>query len=385
LSVSRDIKSFQEQVVQGLLEARPVFPDEERVSRAIGYLRESGNYEVFIRNEKRLLCVTVRDLISIANPTGMKLDSIAFSVPEIEPDDSISDAARLMFDYRLRALPCFKKSTEVSAISARAISYAMNKAVNLSNTASEIMSPNPVTINSEDSALKAKDIMTRRSFDHLPVMKNGKLSGIVTSSDLLFNLLPEERASQARGVDLKVRFDYPIERIAQDSVVEVEPTSKISQVIEKMSKNNSSYVLVRLWDELQGIITLRDVLKPLLKRKESTVPYYIVGLPNDPFEAETARMKLERLGTALTRAFPSIKEVRAIIKTKEISEGRRRYEVSFNVYLQREMHAYVEEGYSLAEIFDRVGPKLKKLLTMRQSKVTRSAGRTIRKGIGSIP
>jgi hypothetical protein len=208
-------------------------------------------------------------------------------------------------------------------------------------------------------------------------MKDNKLHAMLTSSDILFNLLPEARLP-SRG-NPEARFDYPVEKIATEPVIEVEPSDTISNVISLMLQKSSSYVVVSLWDEVQGIITPRDIMRPLLPQRERNSLFYIVGLPADPFEAESAKMKLERIGNKLAKALPSIREIRAVVKHSDVGSGRRRYEVSFEVYMSGGMHTFVEEGYDLAEIFDRVDPKLKRMISSKQSKVTRNAGESLRK------
>jgi CBS domain-containing protein len=50
---------------------------------------------------------------------------------------------------------------------------------------SEIMTPEPESIQASDTVFSTTLRMTRRGYHHLPVMENGKLTGIVTASDLI--------------------------------------------------------------------------------------------------------------------------------------------------------------------------------------------------------
>src|SRR3989442_504186 len=139
-----------------------------------------------------------------------------------------------------------------------------------------------------------------------------------------------------------------------------------------MVDKKTSSVLVRRGEELRGIITPRDTMRLVLGPKEKKLRYYIVGLPSEPFEAEAAKGKFERLSSVLTKAFPYIEEIRAVIKTKQISDQRARYEVNVDIYTSKERFAYSETGYDLAAVFESLGVKMKKLLSSRQSKVTRT-------------
>lgn len=108
-------------------------------------------------------------------------------------------------------------------------------------------------------------------------------------------------------------------------------------------------------------------------------PYYIVGLPEEPIEAAEAKMKFERLAAELCKVFPFVVEIRAVVKSKKASKNHARYEVSVEVYTPKERHAFSETGYNLAKVFDLLGPKMKRLLSSRQSRVTATHGGTLRK------
>ncbi len=108
-------------------------------------------------------------------------------------------------------------------------------------------------------------------------------------------------------------------------------------------------------------------------------PYYIVGLPEEPMEAGEARMKFEKLSAELCKVYPFIEEIRAVVKSKKPGKTHARYEVSVEVYTPRDRHAFSETGYNIAEVFDSMGPRMKRLLSSRQSRVTSTHGDSRRK------
>ncbi len=174
------------------------------------------------------------------------------------------------------------------------------------------------------------------------------------------------------GPENQTRFDYPVARLYTESMVEVNPETSMHEVIEAVQKKRSSYALVTLGGRIAGIITLRDIVNLLLKREKRESPFYIVGLPDEPFEAERAKATFERLATHLSRAMPSIEEGRAIIRSKETSGGKTRYEVSINVYSPKHLWAYTESGYDIAEVFEALGPKMKRLLGSKEARATKT-------------
>jgi hypothetical protein len=111
----------------------------------------------------------------------------------------------------------------------------------------------------------------------------------------------------------------------------------------------------------------------------SKAPFYIVGLPEEPIEAGEARMKFEKLSAELCKVYPFIEEIRAVVKSKKPARDHARYEVSVEVYTPKERHSFAESGYNLASVFDAMGPRMKRLLSSRQSRVTSTHGASPRK------
>lgn len=118
-----------------------------------------------------------------------------------------------------------------------------------------------------------------------------------------------------------------------------------------------------------------------MAQSDKQPPFYIVGLPEEPFEAAEAKAKFERLSYELAKAFPYIEEIRAVVKSKKQAKAHARYEVSVEVYTPRDRHAFTETGYNLASVFDAMGPKMKRLLASKRSRVTGAQGQSRRKSV----
>lgn len=117
-------------------------------------------------------------------------------------------------------------------------------------------------------------------------------------------------------------------------------------------------------------------------REVKSPPFYIVGLPEEPLESSEAKLKFERLSAELSRAFPHVEEIRAVVRSKKPAGDHARYEVSVEVYTPRDRHSFSETGYNLAAVFDAMGPKMKRLLGSKQSRVTSTHGESRRKQTG---
>jgi len=150
----------------------------------------------------------------------------------------------------------------------------------------------------------------------------------------------------------------------------------ICALIDLMLKTNSTYTIVKSFDEIQGIITYRDVIALLGERvEEEEIPTFIVGLPDDPFDAELSKSKFTNLARLLRRAYPEIEEARCHMKLRDIQGERRRYEVAVNIVTPHRRHTYTNMGWDLAKMFDQMSDSMKKQLAHRKSRRQRDSVR----------
>jgi hypothetical protein len=116
-------------------------------------------------------------------------------------------------------------------------------------------------------------------------------------------------------------------------------------------------------DEVQGIITYRDLMRLLVEpRKPDSIPMYIVGLPEDPFEAEATREKFTRVVKFLQKGI-QLTEARAVIKAKDKKLARTKYEVQIFISTVNEHFNYKGTGYELPEVFDGITNWSKRLVS----------------------
>jgi CBS domain-containing protein len=346
------------------------------MSKLVGTLRDRNIYEAFVQNNDAIGLITVRDLLNVRDIESTKIASAMHRVPKLRADSRVQEAAQIMFDYRIRSVPIVDNKNNVTGqVTSFSIIEKMvghNSAQNI--RAENIMTPGPITLERSDEAAKARTIMLRRRIDHLPLLDQAKLMGIVTSSNLLFNLWPPESAQKgAIGAEKQNRFEYPVENVADTDVVTSGVADTLPKVFSNIKSLSATYSLVTLWDELQGIITYRDFMKLLEdeRRTKLDIPLYIVGLPEDPFEAEATRAKFTREVTQLRKSFPEIEEARSIIKTSKQTGARNRYEVQVMIKTPTKVHSYRDSGYELPDIYDSITNWMKKLLAASDSRPKR--------------
>ena len=368
--------SLRQRSVKELIEKPVIVDADSSISQVIGVLTEADAYDAFIPLSNNVASISMRDMLESKDIASAKPSTIGKIVPNLSYESSLGYAARIMSYYRLRALPVVERNRIVGQITAKAIVKTINEGGVGGIRAADIMTRSPILLRAKDKGATAKGIMVRHKIDHLPVMENNKLVGIVTSAHMVRTKIPSEKIGRRSiGIDKIIRLDFPVLGIADRNVVTCKADDTLQSVTGLMIDSNSTYSIVKFADEVQGIITYRDIVALLEERTEEDLPAFIVGLPDDPFEAELAKSKFFSIVKLLRKSSPDIEEARCNMKMRDIRGARKRYEVDINVITPYERITYTNAGWDLARIFDQVSDGLKKKLAHRPSRKRRESMR----------
>ena len=97
-------------------------------------------------------------------------------------------------------------------------------------------------------------------------------------------------------------------------------------------------------------------------------PIRIVNLPADDDEAPLAESKFKKAVQGLSKVYPDMEEARATVKVSSPLGERRRFEVEVLVRVPGHNFGFRHQGWSLAETFDRIVEKMKRLMTKPREK-----------------
>jgi acetoin utilization protein AcuB len=148
-------------------------------------------------------------------------DWMSKRVLAVETFDSIAIARRLIAKHRVNQLPVLENEKLVGIVTDRDIrdAYPTSMMINLgkeidrfadSVTVEEVMTHDVMVVRPDTALTTAVALLRRHRIGSLPVMKSGKLAGIVTRSDILdFVLsgagikLPKRKAMRPRAAKTK--------------------------------------------------------------------------------------------------------------------------------------------------------------------------------------
>ena len=126
----------------------------------------------------------------------------------------------------------------------------------------KIMTPDPATISPQSSVVEARRLLRRDAIHHLPVVEDGRLVGIVSSSDFL----------KLYFMDLSLPFfrRATVDQIMETHLAVLDSRSTLRDAAEKLSMGNyHALPVVDRQRKLIGIVTSSDLIGELLNRLPS--------------------------------------------------------------------------------------------------------------------
>lgn len=117
----------------------------------------------------------------------------------------------------------------------------------------QVMTPSPHTIGSDQKLSTAHKVMREHQLRHLPVLRAGKLVGVLSQRDLYF-------LESLAGVDIEI--DCVADAMTQE-VYAVHPDDSLREVARIMANRKYGCAVVIDRGRLLGIFTATDALRHL--------------------------------------------------------------------------------------------------------------------------
>jgi len=101
------------------------------------------------------------------------------------------------------------------------------------------------------------------------------------------------------------------------------------------------------------------------------LPVYIVGLEDNDVESSLAKSKFQRSIESLSHVYPELGEARATVRAFFKGKERKHFEVHVMIRLPKHQFEFREEGWSIEEVFENIGLKIKRLMTKPRGSASR--------------
>jgi CBS domain-containing protein len=183
------------------------------------------------------------------------------NVVSVKVSAKISEAIELMSEKNLGGLPVVDDENHVRAIiTERDIAGIFADRIS-GIKVSQVMSEKVITALSKTTIFEAERTMTTQGFRRLPIISDGKVTGIITTMDIIrfFGSGSVFKYLQS-GTIIQV-LNTPALEIATKDVSTITPDADVGQAAKIMRDKNIGALPVVEKEKLVGIITERDFFK----------------------------------------------------------------------------------------------------------------------------
>jgi len=127
-----------------------------------------------------------------------------------------------------------------------------------------VMTPFPHAVHAEDDVATARAMMEQHGIHHLPVLRDGRLAGIISARDIALtgDVLDRDRL----GIGM------PVWAICTREPYVVEIDTRLDAVAEEMANRHIGSALVVKHGKLAGIVTTTDLCRALAEVLREQLP-----------------------------------------------------------------------------------------------------------------
>ena len=372
------LKNIRQTEVGTIQSEATIIDPKHTVSQTIDKIIKNDSYDAFSKHGKIVYGTNVRELLSARAVNSMKVEPFLHPIPSVTPNDNLEKVAKIINHHRTRSIPIVEKDEILGVVKAENVLKVLSNLDNKWIKASLIFTPTPITIDHNTLLSSARKIMISKRIDHLPVTDNGQLKQVLTSYHVLQTLIPEERLGKKTMAEKRItRFGSKVKNIGTNKISQCKPNDNISTVIKSMLENNTSFSLVMLWDNIQGIITYRDILDLFETKVENDIPIYIIGMPEGERDADMIGTKFKKTLQRLNKTSPEIQEARISIKRQRIWGTKKLYQITALIITPHKTLSFKEEEWDLSKSIENINQKILKSLSKKDRKRSKTSIRKI--------
>lgn len=255
-------------LVEDILSRDPLYVEDSTfLTKARQIIRDNHVRALPVVNSKDIVLgiITNQDMLRVTSTrSNVTISGFVEKVPPVTGQMDILDAARLMLRERRTLLPVVE-SEEKPALKGVVSLLDVFKNIDLGKApdkpVSDIMTRKVVTTKPDDPITKIWDLMVEKDFTGLPVVKDGKLIGMITRFDMLKGTARIGKESERRPAD---SMQMPVEKFMRSPLFSVKPEDSIKAAIELMLKHDVGRMSVVDEGKLVGIVDRNDLIKSYL-------------------------------------------------------------------------------------------------------------------------
>ncbi|MDD1726151.1 MAG: CBS domain-containing protein [Euryarchaeota archaeon] len=178
--------------------------------------------------------------------------------------DSIADAIKLMLTGNVSGFPILDEDGKVIGIVSERDFVGLVAKIITGKSVADVMSRDVVTVRPDTKIEDAARVMIANDFRRVPIVQEGVMTGVVTTSDIVNYVGSGEVFEKLVTGNMHEALGVPIKVIAREAPVTVEPDLDLGEAAELMIARDVNVLPVIVDGALTGIITERDFLSAIV-------------------------------------------------------------------------------------------------------------------------
>ena len=180
-------------------------------------------------------------------------------------DASIEDAIKKMVYGNVSGFPIINDDNEVIGIVSERDFVSLVANIVTGKRVSDCMSRDVVTVKPDSTVEVVAKVMISNDFRRVPIVHEGVMVGLVTTSDIVNYLGGGEVFEKLVTGNMREALDVPIKMISRGIPITVDPDLDLGEAADLMIARDVDVLPVVLDGVLTGIITERDFLNAIAK------------------------------------------------------------------------------------------------------------------------
>jgi len=177
---------------------------------------------------------------------------------------SISEAIKMMLIGNVSGFPIVNDDGKVMGIVSERDFVSLVAKIITGKSVADVMSRDVVTVRPDTKIEDAARVMVSNDFRRVPIVHEGVMTGVVTTSDIVNYLGSGEVFEKLVTGNMHEALGVPIKAIAREAPITVDPDLDLGEAAELMIARDVNVLPVIVDGTLTGIITERDFLSAIV-------------------------------------------------------------------------------------------------------------------------
>lgn len=260
------VKKLEQLKVKDLMSS-PVISIQfsEKVSKAIDKMEENDiSCLPVLKGEKLKGIIFYREIVEKGIDPDQKVFNLISRPRKVLESQKIKRVAEKMATTGLKALPVVKNGKVVGIISRHDLCREISKSEKLEDEKiKSVMSEPVLSVGKDDSLLKARSLMLENKIRRLPVIEKGKIRGIITLTDIAEEIYKAKKIEKEKRVEEVA--SKSVSKLMTSPVITVSPEDSVPLAAKKTVEEDISGLPVTRNGKVVGIVTQLDLVKELVK------------------------------------------------------------------------------------------------------------------------